>query len=160
MNSMIRAACAVLGVVGFSAAAAVACPDFRLSGETYHLSGTDLYAPRTFNVIAGGNHSIVNCRIPLQTDRGDGHVAQTPDFTFSLSGMGQYRLEISARSDCDTVLLVNTSKANWYYDDDDGGNLNPKITLTRPSDGWLDVWVGTYGASTCRATLTMETFYR
>ncbi|MFA5538625.1 MAG: hypothetical protein WCZ72_01800 [Gemmobacter sp.] len=156
---MIQAVAIALGIAGFSTAA-MACPDYRQSGETYHLSGTDLYAPHSFDVIAGGNHSIERCHIPLQTDRGDGYVAQTPDFTFSLSRMGSYRLEISARSDCDTVLLVNTSQANWYYDDDDGGDLDPKITLTRPSDGWLDVWVGTYGPSTCRATLQMETFHR
>ena len=57
-----------------------------------------------------------------------------------------------------TELLINTGSANWYYDDDDNGNMDPKITLTYPSDGYLDVWVGTYDGQYCDATLRLETF--
>jgi hypothetical protein len=38
--------------------------------------------------------------------------------------------------------------------------MDPQISLTRPSNGWLDVWVGTYDASNCDAVLTLETFDR
>ena len=31
-----------------------------------------------------------------------------------------------------------------WNDDDDNGNLDPKIVLTRPVDGRIDVWIGTF----------------
>ena len=33
--------------------------------------------------------------------------------------MGAYSLVISTVSDCDSILLINTGTATWYYDDDD-----------------------------------------
>ncbi len=104
-----------------------------------------------FRFVAGGNNNIRNCRnVTPGTDRGRGYVTTAPDFTFSLSGMGAYQLVVSVVSECDSVLLVNTSSANWYYDDDDNGNLDAKIVLTRPSDGRLDVWVGTENGAVLR----------
>jgi hypothetical protein len=74
--------------------------------------------------------------------------------------MSGLRLEISVISKCDSALLINTASANWYYDDDDNGNMDPKIVLTRPLDGYLDVWVGTYDGDYCDAILELETFRR
>ena len=59
-----------------------------------------------------------------------------------------------------TATSINTGAANWYYDDDDNGNLDARITLTRPSNGWMDIWVGTHDGSVCDAVLTLETFNR
>jgi hypothetical protein len=149
-----------LAIAGFSNTA-IACPNFNLSGETYSLTGTDLYTPRSFKVVAGGSNALSGCpNVRPQTESGPGYVTSTPDFTFSLSGLDPYRLDISVRSACDAMLLVNTGRANWYYDDDDNGNLDPKIVLTRPSSGWLDIWVGTYDGEACDAVLTLETFNR
>jgi len=72
--------------------------------------------------------------------------------------MAGLRLVISAVSACDAALLINTSSANWYYDDDDNGNQDPRIVLTRPVDGRIDVWIGTYDGEYCNAQLKMETF--
>lgn len=72
--------------------------------------------------------------------------------------MDGLRLVISAISECDSALLINTSSANWYYDDDDNGNLDPRIVLTQPVDGRIDVWMGTYDGQYCGAELRMETF--
>jgi len=49
---------------------------------------------------------------------------------------------------------------NWFYDDDDNGNLDPRIVLTRPSNGIIDIWVGTYDGEYCDAVLSLETFRR
>ena len=145
----------------FSSISSWSCPDYSLSGETYHLSGRDLANGRSYNVTAGGDTNIANCRnVRPQTDRGQGYVMAQPDFTFNLSGMSSYRLEISVVSECDSILLINTGRANWYYDDDDNGNLDPRITLSRPSDGWLDVWVGTHDGEYCNARMTMRTARR
>lgn len=140
------------------ATAAGACPDFRKSGDTYALSGQDMYNEKLFKVQAGGKYDIRYCDIHLQSDKGRGFVTSRPDFTIQTSGMGNYSLVVSVVSECDSVVLVNTGAANWYYDDDDNGNLDARITLTRPSNGWLDVWVGTQDGSTCDAILSLETF--
>ncbi len=143
------------------AGAAAACPDYTQYGATYHLSGDQLYSERVYNVRAGGPNNIANCgNVRPQTDRGPGFVTSPPDFSFNLSGMGRYRLVMKTRASCDTILLINTGSVNWYYDDDDGGGSNALISLTRPSNGWLDVWVGTYNGDYCDATLSLETFYR
>ena len=86
-----------------------------------------------------------------------------PDFSFYTSGMSGYgRLEIEVtQAACDTILLVNSANASWFYDDDSAGYPNPRINLygTANTQGRIDVWVGTYGTSNCSATLEMETWY-
>lgn len=74
--------------------------------------------------------------------------------------MAGNQLVIAVQSRCDAALLINTGSATWYYDDDDNGNQDPKIVLTRPADGWLDIWVGTYDGQYCDAVLQMQTFRR
>jgi hypothetical protein len=148
-----------LGMI-LAAEGAAACPDPSQYGATYSFSGKDLYSERQFEVAAGGDYSILKCGIKAGTDQGEGWVTSPPDFSLELSGMGRYRLVVKVVSECDSVLLINTGAMNWYYDDDDNGNLDPLITLTRPSDGWLDVWVGTHDGAVCDAVLSLETFDR
>ncbi len=140
--------------------AAMACPNYNLYGQTYELTGRSMYNTQSVNVRAGGDQSITGCNIRFGSDRGRGYVTQAPDFSLKLSGMGGYKLSISVVSKCDSILLINTGSANWFYDDDDNGNLDAKIVLTRPSNGWMDIWVGTHDGSVCDATLYLETFRR
>lgn len=158
---MTRLFCALLLTFGFGTAA-IACPDYSVAGaEAYEATGGQLRQPRTFNVVAGGENYIWNCpNIQPGTDQGAGYFTTQPDFSFVLSGMGGLQLVVSAVSECDSALLINTSSANWYYDDDDNGNLDPRIVLTRPIDGRIDVWMGTYDGNYCNAQLRMETFAR
>ena len=158
MKSILLTAIALLGF----GTAAYACPDFNLrASEAYQASGSQLRQPKFFNVVAGGENYIWNCsHIRPGTDQGAGYFTSQPDFSFQLGGMGGLRLVISAVSDCDSALLINTASAGWYYDDDDNGNLDPKIVLTRPANGRIDIWVGTYDGEYCNAQLRMETFAR
>lgn len=158
MRLFMSAILAVFGIAG----AAEACPDFNIrANEAYSASGAQLRAPKAFNVVAGGENLIWNCpNIRPGTDQGAGYFTSQPDFSFDLSGMGGLKLVISAISECDSALLINTASAGWYYDDDDNGNLDPKITLTRPANGRIDVWMGTYDGEYCNARLRMETFAR
>jgi len=158
MRLIIAAAFAVFG----SAGGAAACPDFNIrANEAYQASGAQLRSPKAFNVVAGGENLIWNCpSIRPGTDQGAGYFTSQPDFSFELSGMGGLRLVISAISECDSALLINTASAGWYYDDDDNGNLDPKITLTRPANGRIDVWMGTFDGEYCNARLQLETFAR
>jgi hypothetical protein len=142
------------------AGAAAACPNYNLYGDTYHLNGADLYNAQSVRVRAGGSESILGCGIRFGSERGRGYVTEAPDFSINLSGMQRYSIVFSVVSECDSILLINTGAANWYYDDDDNGNLDARISLSRPSNGWMDIWVGTHNGTYCDAVLTIETFYR
>lgn len=149
----------IVAVFGFSSAA-LACPDFNLSPQaSYQTSGQQLYSKRGFDVVAGGDNYIWNCpNVRPGTDTGAGYFPSSPDFSFQLSGMSPYQLVLSVVSECDAALLINTASANWYYDDDDNGNYDPRITLTRPADGRVDIWIGTFDGEYCDAQLQLETF--
>jgi hypothetical protein len=158
MKTSILAAIAAFGLSG----AAMACPDFNASpSASYRATGQQMYQEQTYSVVAGGENYIWNCsNVRPGTDTGAGYFTTAPDFSFQISGMSQYQLVISMVSECDSALLINTSSANWYYDDDDNGNLDPRIVLTRPADGRIDIWAGTYDGDYCDARLSMETFDR
>jgi len=144
----------------FFGTAAMACPDYNLYGDRYELSGRSMVGGKYIDVRAGGDNSITGCGIRFGSDRGRGYVTRAPDFSLKLTGMGRYKIRFTVQSECDSILLINTGAANWYYDDDDAGNLDATITLTRPSNGWMDVWVGTHDGSVCDARLYLETFRR
>ncbi|OUD10677.1 hypothetical protein BVC71_04105 [Marivivens niveibacter] len=141
--------------------AAQACPDYSQWGDSYSLTGSQMRKGVYLNVVAGGENYIGNCRnVTPQTDIGAGYFTTAPDFTLEISGMSGLALEVAVVSDCDSALLINTASGTWYYDDDDNGNYDPRIVLTRPADGYLDVWIGTYDGDYCDAQLQLETFRR
>jgi len=146
-------------LIGFGGAAS-ACPDFSLWGaERFETSGAVLQQRRDFNVAAGGDNFIGNCpNVVPRTDRGAGYFTTAPDFSFDLSGMGGMQLVISVVSQCDAALLINTATTGWFYDDDDNGNLDPRIVLTQPANGVLDIWIGTFDGAVCNSVLSLETF--
>ncbi|MCF2903519.1 hypothetical protein L0666_00830 [Octadecabacter sp. CECT 8868] len=135
---------------------AQACPDYTLWGnEVYNSTGGQLFSPRQFNVVAGGDNNLQRCGFASGVD---GFVITEPDFSFDLSGMNGYRIVIDVKSNCDSVLLANTADTQWYYDDDSNGNADPRLDIGNPGNGVLDVWVGTFDGQTCNAVLTLETF--
>ncbi|WP_231703987.1 hypothetical protein [Cochlodiniinecator piscidefendens] len=154
----------IIGLFMALASPAVACPDYTLWGQQqYTYTGNDLWTPRPMNVVAGGNNNMTaHCRhIRARNWNGPmpGFMITPPDFSVTVRGIRGYQLEFRVVSDCDATLLINTAGVNWYFDDDDNGNLDPKIRLTRPAgDGIYDVWVGSYDGSACNAQLIMETF--
>ncbi len=156
----IKPAAGALIATLLTAGAAAACPNYNLTGESYEVTGRYLYTSRSLDVRAGGQHSITGCGVRPNTDRGRGYVTERPDFSIRTSGMDRFSLAISIDSACDSVLLINTGAKNWYYDDDDNGDLDARITLSRPSNGWLDIWVGTHNGAVCDARVTLETFNR
>jgi hypothetical protein len=150
------AACAfVLGGLSASSAWAQNCPDYALNGTRITISASDLYAPQSVKVQAGGEVSLDGCgSVP-----GSGRVSKRPDFTIQYNGGGKMRLEFRVNSECDAVLLVNRPNGEWLFDDDSNGNADPKISISAAPSGLYDVWVGRLGStSLCNATLIMETF--
>ena len=108
----------------------------------------------SYSLTAMGGADLFNC---IGIPGGRGYAPQAPQYSFFLSGMSGYELDLSVQADCDTVMVVNSADATWYFDDDSGGgSLNPALRIPGGAglEGRLDVWVGTYGGGSCPATLT------
>ncbi len=142
-------------MAGGAATSAAACPDWRMTGAPLSYTADDLWVPQSTGVVAGGNVSISSCPgVP-----GNGYVITQPDFDLSFTDNSAQRdLELRVQGTCDTILLVNDANGQWHFDDDSGGEFNPRLRLLAAPAGSYDIWVGTYGPSTCQSTLTLETF--
>lgn len=141
------------------------CPDYRYDAKTQvTASSTDLWDAKYLDLRAGGDQQLALCRNPIGNRwrrNFAGWVTVQPDVEFRYDkNRDDLALELRVVSECDSVLLINTGAKNWYYDDDDNGRGDAKIRLTRPSSGWYDIWVGTYGEANCDARLIFETFRR
>ncbi|PVA08040.1 hypothetical protein [Thalassorhabdomicrobium marinisediminis] len=147
-------------LIGF-AGTAQACPNWSLNpiyGQ-YNVSMGQLRAGQQLSLTAGGDNNIWSCRnVRPQTDTGDGYFGSSPDARIFVNGIEGRTLKLEVRSNCDSALLINTGTATWYYDDDDAGNLDPQIVLTRPQSGQIDIWVGTYDGAYCDAVLMMSAY--
>ena len=162
---MKRVFLAVAAILGLTASVAQACPTIMEGVQSYSATGTQLLQPVGFNVTAGGDRDLTQCGQiynNLGSDRpeyGGTYFPGQPDFSIYLEDMNRYKIDIRVVSDCDAALLINTGAVNWYFDDDDLGNLDPRIWLTRPSGGRMDIWIGALDGP-CNAQLQLETFYR
>ncbi|WP_323036735.1 hypothetical protein [Pararhodobacter sp.] len=152
LTKALFAATLALGAPGL--AAAQACPSYENPGATLEYSAEDVWVPQSSTVIAGGDLVLADCpSVP-----GVGHIISSPDFSLIYDGLGMGRaLEFRVTGDCDTVLLVNTANAEWLFNDDDA-QMHPRLRVEGAPDGRYDIWVGTFDATTCAATLTIESF--
>jgi len=138
-----------------------ACPDYTQWGQSIQISGDELYSPRQYSVVAGGDNNLENCKIRAANWSGPltGQVISAPDYSISVNGISGYDLEFRVIGICDTVLLINNAQGTWFYDDDSYGDGDPKVRLSNPGkDGVYDVWIGTFNGAPCDATLIVESF--
>lgn len=94
--------------------------------------------PYVVELVAGGEISAEtgadsSCR---------GYVTAAPDFELTFEP-GDLSLFISAVSDDDTTLVINTPDGEWICNDDNSG-FNPGVEFVDPTAGVYDIWVGTY----------------
>lgn len=146
---------AFFGLVG----AAQACPNWNLDPlyGSYNLSTQQLRNGVSIDLTAGGKNSIYACsNVQPLTDTGPGYVESAPDMRIFVNGVEGRPLTMWISSNCDTVLLINTGTASWYYDDDDGRGANGEIRLTRPRSGQIDLWAGMYDNAYCDASLNIQ----
>ena len=140
---MLAAGLAVSGAFGLSSGAD-ACPSYN--NPTVFGQDT-IYAnfwpdPYIRNLTAGGTTNLANC-VPFL---GPGWVVNRPDFRFFYSGQSpteRLTIALEARSDVDTILIVNAPDGTWHYNDDYRG-FNSAITFVKPLQGQYDVWTGSY----------------
>lgn len=155
MKTILTAIAALIGFAG----AAQACPNWNMNPTygSYNVSLGQLRSGQQISLTAGGDNYVWNCpNVNPQTDRGAGYFTSQPDVRLFVNGIEGNRLVMQVRSNCDSALLINTGTATWYYDDDDLGNLDPQIVLTRPVSGQIDLWVGTYDGQYCDAVLMVS----
>lgn len=130
------------------------CPGVSEGGQRLDHSDTGLWEAQGHGVLAGGATDIARCTgIP-----GFGYFATAPDFSLYYTATGELSLEISARSDCDTALLVNDPAAGWHFNDDGDTGVDPALWFDAAETGRYDIWVGTLDGELCEAVLVLETF--
>ncbi|AHM04840.1 hypothetical protein roselon_02519 [Roseibacterium elongatum DSM 19469] len=120
---------------------------------SYSLNAGFVPDPYVRNLTAGGRVNLANCR-PFV---GRGYVVTRPDFrlfynrnphTGGTSPTGQLSFVLEARSNVDTVLLINAPDGSWHYNDDFPGiGTNSAITFFQPLTGQYDIWTGSYNRS-------------
>jgi hypothetical protein len=72
----------------------------------------------------------------------NGFIASEPDFELNYTS-GDWPLRIYVTSDADTTLLMRTPSGEIMCNDDFDG-LNPSLSLSAPSSGIYEVYIGTY----------------
>ncbi len=90
-----------------------------------------------------------------------GMIGDSPDFNLTYTA-GGFPLYLSATSDADLTLVVNTPNGTWACDDDGADSpLDPGLTWAKPASGLYNIWVGHYDSGdTVDSTLNIsETGY-
>jgi hypothetical protein len=142
---ILRTLCAglALAAASLAAQAAMACPSYNnptVFGSA-NIPANFMPDPWVRNVTAGGRVALSNCGFNWP-----GFVVSRPDFRFQYSGIsptGQLTIALEARSNVDTILLVNAPDGTWHFNDDYRGT-NSAITFNNPLQGQYDIWTGSY----------------
>ena len=152
---MMAAAGAAVSVAFAGAAAAQQCPDWQLGGIPITTDAETAWVPQQYPLFAGGGLDLGAC----DSVEGVGRVTPAPNFTLQYDALTYGRdLEFRVETDCDTTLLINDSTGEWHFNDDANGTLQPAMRLPNAPSGQYDIWVGTFGSSSCQATLVAESF--
>lgn len=143
---------ATLIVETFPPAPAAVCPDWSLGGAQVNLA---MGQSESRAVVAGGSVNMFDNQCGIEAH---GYIAQAPDFSLYFDPQGNVAtLDISVQGDCDTLLLINDPNTNWLFNDD-SNDLQPRIDIGDAGAGRYDIWVGTFGASTCNAVLNVSAY--
>jgi len=104
--------------------------------------------PYAVSVQAGGDVdvNVGDCSV--------GYVSRAPSFNVTYAGGAE--LHVSARSDEDTTLLINTPGGEWLCDDDSLGDSNPLVSVSGAAEGLYNIWVGTFNGDQASATLSIS----
>lgn len=103
--------------------------------------------PYTKEMLAGGSVQASSVKSGCE-----GLVSAAPDLQVNYrAGSSDLTFKLTASED--TTLLISSPNGRWFCDDDSGGDLDPLITISSPSSGRYNVWVGTYNDSMVQSTL-------
>jgi len=140
-------AAALFAGLATGATTATACPSYNnptVFGSA-NVAANFMPDPWARNVTAGGTVSLRNCGLDAP-----GFVVSRPDYRIQYNGVpgtGVLTIAVEARSNVDTILLVNDPRGNWHFNDDYNGSTNSALTFTNPLQGQYDIWFGSYNRS-------------
>ena len=146
----------VLAFTLLAGAPALACPSYNnptVFGSS-NIGANFQPDPWVRNVTAGGRVNLQACGFDWP-----GFTVSRPDFRFNYSGTsptGTLTIALEARSNVDTILLVNAPDGTWHYNDDYRGT-NSAITFSNPAPGQYDVWTGSYARSSNNPAVLLVT---
>lgn len=131
------------------------CPDWSFQGVRIDATGAGLSSGGTYPLTAMGGGSLSDC---TNVPGGRGFAPQAPQYSFWLSEMAGYELDLRITANCDATMVVNTADTTWYFDDDSGDGLNPALRVPGGIglEGRVDVWIGTYSGGDCPASLSVQ----
>lgn len=147
---------AVLVSLSAGIATAQTCPDASQFGSNIEPLPMDLSSVLEVAGTAGGTLNLAGCtEIP-----GNGYITVAPNFEMDMVGYTQSPKDLmfSVLADCDTVLLVRDALGEWRFSDDEDEGMNPRMIVPLTKDGIIDIWLGSYEAKACPATLQFQTF--
>jgi hypothetical protein len=127
--------------------AAQACPSYNnptVFGSAT-LNAGFMPDPYLRNLTAGGTLDLATCT----GGQWSGFVVGRPDFRMFYNGSsptGTLTFALEARSNVDTVILINAPDGSWHFNDDYRG-LDSAIVFTAPMSGQYDIWTGSYTPS-------------
>ncbi len=137
---------------------AFACPNPDLNAtDQLRTNGASLRMGDMRRFTAGGTDTLDGCDYLGLTTTPPAFFNAAPNVTADLSGMVGLAIEIRVTSRCPTSLLVHTAEGNWYFDDDGQGLGRPLLLLSRPTNGLMQMWVGTDNGQSCSARVTLAT---
>lgn len=111
--------------------------DLSLAPQTSMALGADVTTSATAVTV---QPAIPN---PVQGDLCTGYIENAPTAGLTIAGEGP--IAITAASDTDLVLVIQTPSGGWFCSDDADG-LNPGVQIDDPEAGTYKVWAGTFGA--------------
>jgi hypothetical protein len=140
-------------------ATAQACPSYNnptVFGSAT-LNAGFLPDPYLRNLTAGGTVNLASCT----NGQWSGWVVTRPDFRLFYNGSsptGRLTFALEARSNVDTVLLVNAPDGSWHFNDDYRG-FNSAVVFFNPMAGQYDIWAGSYQRSSNNPAQLIVTEY-
>jgi len=146
-----------LSVAAFGAAQA--CPSYNnptVFGSA-SLNAGFVPDPYLVNLTAGGTVDLATCT----GGQWSGFVVTRPDFRLFYNGSsptGTLTFALEARSNVDTVILVNAPDGSWHFNDD-YYDLNSAVVFSAPMAGQYDVWTGSYTPSSNNPAQLIVTEY-
>lgn len=151
-DSMVDSTLSVTERVGMDGDDSGSGPDISLEPNygTANLRGGFTPDPWIKSILAGGSSPASAAKSGCE-----GSVSAAPDIQIFFEP-GDSDLTFRVRAEEDTTLLINTPNGRFYCDDDSGGDLDPKVTITNPQSGRYDIWVGTYNDSMVQSTLEVS----
>ena len=129
-----------------SVALPVRAQSLSLGGNEAHFGSHELSTgfipdPKEISVVSGGSIAVRDLNLGAGCA---GYVTSTPDAILYWDGSGFLRFFVDASGD--TTLVINAPSANWFCDDDSGGNTNPQVDFSDAAAGQYDIWIGSYSA--------------